>query len=114
MDHVLELESDGSFELVAEPVDEAELPPTKRQVQLEGKHRAMAMPPPGGDGDDPGRDRRAPQVEKILNRKMRKKSFTLNASAAGLSVGSLLHGVPRRSKEACLQRRPHRGRPSDK
>ena len=53
-----ETQSDGSYELVSEAVDEEQPPQTERQVQLEGKHGAMAMPPPGGDGDDPGRDRR--------------------------------------------------------
>ena len=53
-----ETQSDGSYELVSEVVDEEQPPQTERQVQLEGKHGAMAMPPPGGDGDDPGRDRR--------------------------------------------------------
>ena len=51
-------QSDGSYELVSEVADEEQRPQTARHVQLEGKHGAMAMPPPGGDGDDPGRDRR--------------------------------------------------------
>ena len=51
-------QSDGSYELVSEAVDEEQPLQTERQVQLEGKHGAMAMPTPGGDGDDPGRDRR--------------------------------------------------------
>ena len=55
---VNDTQSDGSYELVSEAVDEEQPPQTERQVQLEGKHGAMAMPPPGGDGDDPGRDRR--------------------------------------------------------
>ena len=51
-------QSDGSYELVSEVADEEQRPQTARHVQREGKHGAMAMPPPGGDGDDPGRDRR--------------------------------------------------------
>eukprot|EP00435_Cladocopium_sp_Y103_P048053 s70_g14.t1 len=56
---VEEVDSDGGFELLHE---DKEVDPTRRHVQEEGRHQAMAMAPPGGSGGgddgDGGRDRR--------------------------------------------------------